>query len=87
MKAYHFPEYDTPVRTGRRVAVVGGGNVAMDCLRVAKRLGAEEVICVYRRTRNESPARREELEHAEEEAIDFRWLSPRSPSSATTRGS
>jgi glutamate synthase (NADPH/NADH) small chain len=63
------------VRTGRRVAVVGSGNVAMDCLRTAKRLGAEEVICVYRRTRNESPARKEELEHAEEEAIDFRWLS------------
>jgi glutamate synthase (NADPH/NADH) small chain len=47
----------------------------MDCLRTAKRLGAGEVICVYRRTRNESPARKEELEHAEEEAIDFRWLS------------
>jgi len=75
MKAYDFPRTDTPVRTGRRVAVVGSGNVAMDCLRTAKRLGAEEVICVYRRTRNESPARREELEHAEEEAIDFRWLS------------
>ncbi len=75
MKAYDFPRMDTPVRTGRRVAVVGSGNVAMDCLRVAKRLGADEVICVYRRTRNESPARREELEHAEEEQIDFRWLS------------
>jgi glutamate synthase (NADPH/NADH) small chain len=75
MKAYDFPRTDTPVRTGRRVAVVGSGNVAMDCLRTAKRLGADEVICVYRRTRNESPARREELEHAEEEAIDFRWLS------------
>ncbi|MCJ7440144.1 MAG: NADPH-dependent glutamate synthase [Thermoanaerobaculaceae bacterium] len=75
MKAYDFPRTDTPVRTGRRVAVVGSGNVAMDCLRTAKRLGAGEVICVYRRTRNESPARKEELEHAEEEAIDFRWLS------------
>jgi glutamate synthase (NADPH/NADH) small chain len=75
MKAYDFPRMDTPVRTGRRVAVVGSGNVAMDCLRTAKRLGADEVICIYRRTRNESPARREELEHAEEEAIDFRWLS------------
>lgn len=75
MKAYDFPRHDTPVRPGRRVAVVGSGNVAMDCLRTAKRLGAEEVICVYRRTRNESPARREELEHAEEEGIDFRWLS------------
>ena len=75
MKAYDFPHHDTPVRPGRRVAVVGSGNVAMDCLRTAKRLGAEEVICVYRRTRNESPARKEELEHAEEEGIDFRWLS------------
>jgi glutamate synthase (NADPH/NADH) small chain len=75
MKAWDFPRTDTPVRTGRKVAVVGSGNVAMDCLRTAKRLGAEEVICVYRRTRNESPARKEELEHAEEEQIDFRWLS------------
>ena len=75
MKAYDFPNHDTPIRVGRRVAVVGSGNVAMDCLRTAKRLGAEEVICVYRRTRAESPARREELEHAEEEFIDFRWLS------------
>ncbi len=75
MKAYNFPENDTPVRTGRRVAVIGSGNVAMDCLRCAKRLGAEQVICVYRRTRAESPARAEELERAEEEFIDFRWLS------------
>jgi glutamate synthase (NADPH/NADH) small chain len=75
MKGYDFPTHDTPVRLGRRVAVIGSGNVAMDCLRCAKRLGAEEVICVYRRTRNESPARAEELERAEEEAIDFRWLS------------
>jgi glutamate synthase (NADPH) small chain len=75
MKAYDPARHDTPVRVGRRLAVVGSGNVAMDCLRTAKRLGAEEVICVYRRTRAESPARREELEHAEEEFIDFRWLS------------
>ncbi|MCD4751329.1 MAG: NADPH-dependent glutamate synthase [Thermoanaerobaculales bacterium] len=75
MKGFDFPAYDTPVGMGRRVAVVGSGNVAMDCLRTAKRLGAEEVICLYRRTRAESPARLEELEHAEEEAIDFRWLS------------
>jgi glutamate synthase (NADPH/NADH) small chain len=75
MKAYQFPENDTPVRVGKRVAVIGSGNVAMDCLRCSKRLGAEEVICVYRRTRNESPARKEELERAEEEFIDFRWLS------------
>lgn len=75
MKGFDFPNFDTPVGMGRRVAVVGSGNVAMDCLRTAKRLGAEEVICLYRRTRAESPARLEELEHAEEEAIDFRWLS------------
>ena len=74
MKAFAFPEYDTPVEMGARVAVVGSGNVAMDCLRTALRLGAEEVICLYRRTRAESPARLEELEHAEEEGIDFRWL-------------
>lgn len=75
MKGFDFPAFDTPVGMGRRVAVVGSGNVAMDCLRTAKRLGAEEVFCLYRRTRAESPARLEELEHAEEEAIDFRWLS------------
>jgi glutamate synthase (NADPH/NADH) small chain len=74
MKAFSFPEYDTPVRIGDRIAVVGGGNVAMDCLRTALRLGADEVICLYRRTRAEAPARLEELEHAEEEGIDFRWL-------------
>jgi len=75
MKAFAFPDYDTPVRLGDNVAVVGSGNVAMDCLRTAKRLGAKNVICLYRRTRDESPARLEELEHAEEEFIDFRWLS------------
>ena len=74
MKAFAFPAYDTPVEMGSKVAVVGSGNVAMDCLRTALRLGAEEVICLYRRTRAESPARLEELEHAEEEGIDFRWL-------------
>ena len=75
MKAFAFPDFDTPVRLGNNVAVVGSGNVAMDCLRTAKRLGAKNVICLYRRTRDESPARLEELEHAEEEDIDFRWLS------------
>jgi len=75
MKAFAFPSYDTPVVYGERVAVVGSGNVAMDCLRTALRLGAKQVICLYRRTRDESPARLEELEHAEEEQIDFRWLS------------
>lgn len=75
MKAFDFPGHDTPVNAGRKVAVVGSGNVAMDCLRTALRLGAEQVVCLYRRTRAESPARLEELEHAEEEGIDFRWLS------------
>jgi len=75
MKAFAFPDFDTPINPGERVAVVGSGNVAMDCLRTALRLGAKQVICLYRRTRAESPARLEELEHAEEEGIDFRWLS------------
>ena len=74
MKGYDFPNADTPVLLGDKVAVVGSGNVAMDCLRTALRLGAKNVTCLYRRTRNESPARLEELEHAEEEGIDFRWL-------------
>jgi len=74
MKAYKFPEYDTPVRMARNVAVVGGGNVAMDAARIAKRLGSENVYLVYRRSRTEMPAREEEIENAEEEAIDFRLL-------------
>jgi glutamate synthase (NADPH/NADH) small chain len=74
MRGFDFPAYDTPVAIGRRVVVVGAGNVAMDCCRTALRLGCEEVICLYRRTRDEAPARLEELEHAEEEGIDFRWL-------------
>jgi glutamate synthase (NADPH/NADH) small chain len=74
MKAYLFPEYDTPVRVGSKVAVIGGGNVAMDSARVAKRLGAEDVYLVYRRSRAEMPARAEEAHHAEEEGIDFRLL-------------
>ena len=68
-----FPDIDTPVGIGRDVVVVGAGNTAMDCLRVARRLGAN-VRCVYRRTRAEAPARAEELVHAEEEGIDFLWL-------------
>jgi glutamate synthase (NADPH/NADH) small chain len=75
MKAFAFPDYDTPINPGERIAVVGSGNVAMDCLRTALRLGAKQSICLYRRTRAESPARLEELEHAEEEGVDFRWLS------------
>jgi len=74
MKAYLFPEYDTPVRVGSKVAVIGGGNVAMDSARVAKRLGADHVYLVYRRSRAEMPARAEEAHHAEEEGIDFRLL-------------
>ncbi len=72
MKAYRFPEYLTPVRAGKRVAVVGGGNVAMDAARCALRLGAERVLLVYRRGEEEMPARREEIAHAREEGeTDF----------------
>jgi len=74
MKSYLFPEYDTPVRLADRVAVIGGGNVAMDGARVAKRLGSEHVYLVYRRSRTELPAREEEVEHAEEEEIEFNLL-------------
>ncbi|HOX27601.1 MAG TPA: NADPH-dependent glutamate synthase, partial [bacterium] len=74
MKAYQFPNYDTPINIGSCVAVVGGGNVAMDSARVAKRLGAEHVYLVYRRSREEMPARAEEVEHAEEEGIEFLLL-------------
>jgi len=74
MKAYLFPEYDTPIMIGRHVAVVGAGNVAMDSARCALRLGADEVHIVYRRTKAEAPARAEELENAEEEGIIFHYL-------------
>jgi glutamate synthase (NADPH) small chain len=74
MRGHKQPIYDTPVGLGKRVAVVGAGNTAMDSLRVAKRMGAEKVTCVYRRSRRESPARIEELEHAIEEGIEFLWL-------------
>lgn len=74
MKAYLFPEYDTPIVRGKRVAVVGGGNVAMDCARTALRLGADEVHIVYRRSKQEMPARAEEIHHAEEEGVIFDWL-------------
>ena len=74
MKAYRFPEYDTPVKIGKRVAVVGGGNVAMDSARCALRLGAKEVYIVYRRSEAEMPARREEVENAREEGIQFKLL-------------
>jgi glutamate synthase (NADPH/NADH) small chain len=74
MKAYMFPEYDTPVRIGRQVAVIGGGNVAMDSARCALRLGVEKVYIVYRRSEAELPARREEVENAQEEGIIFKLL-------------
>lgn len=74
MKAYRFPEYDTPIIKGNRVAVVGGGNVAMDSARTALRLGSKEVFIIYRRSRNEMPARIEEIERAEEEGIIFNLL-------------
>lgn len=74
MKGYHFPEYDTPVYCGKKVAVFGGGNVAMDAARSAKRLGAEHVYIIYRRSKEELPARTEEVYHAEEEGIEFLFL-------------
>jgi glutamate synthase (NADPH/NADH) small chain len=74
MKAYKFPEYETPVKIGRNVAVIGGGNVAMDAARCAKRLGAENVYIIYRRSEAEMPARLEEVHHAKEEGIIFKVL-------------
>ncbi|MCK8826624.1 NADPH-dependent glutamate synthase [Natroniella acetigena] len=74
MKAYQFPKYKTPVYTGKKVAVVGAGNVAMDAARTALRLGAEESVIVYRRSREEMPARAEEIEHAQEEGVKFNLL-------------
>jgi len=74
MKAYKFPEYDTPIIRGKNIAVFGGGNVAMDAARVANRLGAENVYLVYRRSRDEMPARLEEIHHADEEGINFQLL-------------
>ncbi|HID75140.1 MAG TPA: NADPH-dependent glutamate synthase [Planctomycetaceae bacterium] len=74
MKAFAFPDYDTPIVCGRHVCVIGGGNVAMDAARTARRLGAEEVTILYRRSRQEMPARAEEIHHAEEEGIVFRLL-------------
>ena len=74
MKAYKFPEYDTPIVKGKNVAVVGGGNVAMDSARTAMRLGADHVYLVYRRSRDEMPARIEEIHHAEQEGIELHLL-------------
>ena len=98
MRAY-LDDSDTPIMKGGRVAVVGGGNVAMDAARTALRLGADKVYIVYRRSMNELPARREEVEHAEEEGIEFRLLcnpveilgfsnpeNPRDPKNGFVRG-
>ncbi|MEM3616193.1 MAG: NADPH-dependent glutamate synthase, partial [Candidatus Methanomethylicia archaeon] len=74
MKAYLFPKYDTPIKVGRKVAVIGGGNVAMDAARTAIRLKAEEVYIVYRRTEEEMPARRDEVINAKEEGVKFQLL-------------
>ena len=74
MAAYQFPQVGTPVLNGKHVAVVGGGNVAMDAVRTAKRIGAETAMIVYRRTRDELPARAEEVHHAEQEGIQFHFL-------------
>ena len=74
MKGYKFPEYDTPIYCGKKVAVFGGGNVAMDAARSAKRLGAENVYIIYRRGKEELPARAEEVAHAEEEGVEFLLL-------------
>ncbi|MBS3778332.1 MAG: NADPH-dependent glutamate synthase [Candidatus Thermoplasmatota archaeon] len=74
MKAYKFPEYDTPIEIGKKVATFGAGNVAMDCARTALRLGAEKSYIIYRRSEKEMPARNEEIEHAKEENIIFKLL-------------
>jgi len=74
MKAYDFPNADTPIKIAKKVVVVGGGNVAMDSVRTAKRLGAERAIVLYRRTEKEMPARDEEIQHAKEEGIEFHLL-------------
>jgi glutamate synthase (NADPH/NADH) small chain len=74
MKAYRFPEYDTPAIHSRNVAVIGGGNTAMDSVRTALRLGADHAYLVYRRTRTEMPARNEEIEHAIEEGVEIMML-------------
>lgn len=74
MRAFRFPEYGTPLKRPKKVAVIGGGNTAMDCTRTALRVGAEEVFIVYRRSRAEMPARAEEIENAEEEGVKFKLL-------------
>ncbi len=74
MKAYQFPEVDTPIKVGKEVAVIGGGNTAMDAVRTSLRLGAKKAYLIYRRSRKEMPAREEEVHHAEEEGVEFMML-------------
>ena len=74
MKSYQFPEHKTPIHVGKKVAVIGGGNVALDSARCALRLGADSVQIIYRRSRDEMPAREEEISNAEEEGIHFKYL-------------
>jgi glutamate synthase (NADPH/NADH) small chain len=74
MRAKDFPNFDTPQPIGKRVVVVGAGNTAMDAMRVSVRLGADKVYCIYRRSRKEAPARAEEVHHAEQEGVEFHWL-------------
>ena len=74
MHAYEFPKWDTPVQIGKRVAVIGGGNTAMDAVRTAKRLGADNAMIIYRRSEAEMPARNEEIHHAKDEGIEFHNL-------------
>jgi glutamate synthase (NADPH/NADH) small chain len=74
MRAFDFPRYDTPIFRAKRAAIIGGGNVAMDSVRTAKRLGADTAQIIYRRSRQEMPAREEEIKHAEEEGIEFHFL-------------
>jgi glutamate synthase (NADPH/NADH) small chain len=74
LRAYRFPDYDTPLRVGKRVAVIGAGNTAMDSVRTSLRVGAEQAMIVYRRTEHEMTARKEEFEHAVEEGVEFNFL-------------
>jgi glutamate synthase (NADPH/NADH) small chain len=74
MRGRDFPKYDTPLQPGKRVAVIGAGNTAMDAMRVSLRVGAEKVYCIYRRSAAEAPARAEEIHHAQQEGVDFQWL-------------
>jgi glutamate synthase (NADPH/NADH) small chain len=86
MKAYRFPEYDTPVKIGKIVATFGAGNVAMDCARTSLRLGAEKSYIIYRRSEKEMPARDEEIEHAKEEGVIFKLLTTPSRFIGTEKG-